>query len=120
MHGNVGSGHAFLVLLGQKALVQGAFTETVNGDLTQGGYWFRWKKEYAARAERPLADAFLHAANDLGPLAVQMGLADQYAGEYPGVVKADLLYVLNGEALERLFDSEQTTDRILWSSLGKI
>ena len=33
------------------------------------------------------------------------------------MVKADLLYVLNGEALERLFDSEQTTDRILWSSL---
>ena len=36
-----------------ETFASGAFTNVVNDDLTDGGYWLRWKKTYGDRASKP-------------------------------------------------------------------
>ncbi|MEE2755577.1 MAG: hypothetical protein VYA30_02895 [Myxococcota bacterium] len=103
-----------------ESFASGAFTQTDGGDLAMGGYWFRWKKQFAPSVLKPAAHSFLQALNDLGPFGVRIGLADAYAGETAGLVDANLSVVINGASIDALFDADRTPDELLWRVLGNM
>ncbi|MEE2786852.1 MAG: hypothetical protein VX589_05900 [Myxococcota bacterium] len=103
-----------------ESFASGAFTKDDGADLSDGGYWYRWRKTYRPNAPHPMADTIRHVVNDLGPLAMHFGVPDLYHGEFEGTVEADLLVVFSGQALEFLFDASRMTETTLWSTFGEM
>ena len=101
-----------------ESYASGAFTSMHEADIARGGYWLRWKKTYGDQVQTPVANAFAHVLNDLGPAAVAAGIPTLYQSEHPGKVDAELFVVVNEEAMSVLFDDSLVDDAVLWSVLG--
>jgi hypothetical protein len=100
-----------------EVFASGVFTDAVGGLLSDGGYWFRWRKTFAEEAQRPVADSLAHAMNDLGSGIASRGLANIYRGEHPGKIDTELMVMVNGPALEAIFDETRTPDVVIWRTL---
>ena len=58
--------------------------------------------------------------NLLGPEAIKAGVPALYDGEHEGKVTASLDVIFTGAAMQRFFSSFETSDELLWTTLGEV
>lgn len=115
-----GTRSTFFGAVRSELFASGAFTKTDNDEVRRGGYWFRWHKVFPDAAATPVGDALAHVLNDLGPVAINEGVAALYQGEYPGTVRAELFVQLNDSAMTAIFDPARASEGQLWAALEKM
>jgi hypothetical protein len=101
------------------SLSSGFVTPTDTDDPARGAYWFRWRRTFGAHHPTPVQDALATVLNLAGTPALVHGVPGLYAGEYEGMVDAELVAAIHGAALRDFFDPARASDALLWQALGR-
>ena len=100
-----------------ESFAAGAFIHRNNQSLIDGGFYYRWHRQFSQRATDTGEQAFNRVLQELGPLALVYGLPHQYAGNLDGAASVDLSVVFNGDSMDALFDPEVVTEETIWRVL---